>query len=316
VILVVGENVVDVLPDGQAVAGGGPANTAIALTRLGIDCAFAARLGGDPYSRLIEARLSDARLAPTFWVRTDEPSPVAQVSLDGTGGARYRFQLIGAADFNRKPGELPTGDRLSGIEAVHLGSLAAYLPPGADVIEEWIAGIASRVLVSFDPNIRATVYRDLAEVRDRTERYSRFSHHIRASTDDLAALYGTEPVRVTATRWLDRGVRLVVITNGRSVTAYHRDGELTLSAPKVTVVDTIGAGDSFTAGLLAWWRRTGALTASGSAVDGGMVDRIVGQQPDDLRAAMEYAMAVAAINCTRRGADPPTHLEVEAFEFA
>lgn len=302
-ILVVGENVVDVLPDGRAVAGGGPANTAIALARLGVDCGFATRLGGDSHARLIESRLTEAGLSADGWVRTDESSPVAQVSLDETGGARYRFQLTGAADFNRRPGELPVGDRLTGIEAAHLGSLAAYLPPGADVLEEWAAEVATRIVVSFDPNIRATVCEDLAPVRDRTERYSRFCHHIRCSTDDLAALYGTEPPRVIASRWLDRGVRLVVVTGGTTVTAYHRDGELTLAAPKVSVVDTIGAGDGFTAGLLAWWWRSGVLAEFDPT----------GWRPEELRAAMEYAAAVAAINCTRRGADPPTDAEVADF---
>ncbi|GAA4922693.1 fructokinase [Stackebrandtia albiflava] len=301
-ILVIGENVVDVLPGGP-VAGGGPANTAVGLARLDCPVEFAARLGGDAHAGLIEARLREAGVGDRHWVHTSEPSPVAEVTLDESGGASYRFRLTGAADFGRLPGELPDGSVLAdGGTAVHLGSLAAYLPPGADVLEKWLSDLPSGVLVSFDPNIRPVVTADLAAARRRTDRLAGLSHLVKASGQDLTDLYGEDGHEAAIGRWLAGGTRVVVVTDGPRARAHHSGEVIEVVGPSVPVADTVGAGDSFMAGLLARLRRHDALTP-------GRLSAVVGDA-EALTQCLNYAMAVAAITCTRVGADPPTAAEV------
>ncbi|MGH8791540.1 MAG: carbohydrate kinase family protein [Stackebrandtia sp.] len=308
-ILVCGENVVDVLPgsDGRPrpAAGGGPANTAVALARLGVPTGFAARLGGDAHAALIAERLAAAGVSSRFLTRTDAPSATATVVFDAEGQAEYRFALKGAADFGWRAEELPSAAALAGsVEAVHLGSLAAYLSPGADVLESWVGGIRDATMVSFDPNIRPAVG-DAAAARARTESYAALCHLMRASAEDLRFLYGDESPESVARRWLEAGARLVVVTDGeRGATAYHDGGRVSAAPPAVSVVDTVGAGDTFNAALLAFWRSRGALSAD--------------DFPDvaTLAEALRYGYAASALTCTRVGADPPTADEVAAFSAA
>lgn len=298
VIVVVGENVIDLLPgrDGEerALVGGGPANTAIALARLGAPVRFAGRVGDDAHAPAVRARLAAEGLG---WTDVAGPTPVAEVSLDGAGQASYAFRLEGAADFTRdEPPALSPGD------AVHLGSLAAYLEPGASVLEAWVERVHASHVVSFDPNVRPTVL-DLAAARARTERYAPLVSLMRVSTPDVAALYGAEPAAAVAARWLASGCGLVVVTDGDAPAVAHGPfGSAETAIPRVDVVDTVGAGDTFDAAMLAWLAARDALTPASFArvtASGAAVAEM-----------LRYAAAASALACTREGADPPTSAEI------
>lgn len=297
-IVVVGENVIDLLPgrDGgtRALVGGGPANTAVALARLGAPVRFAARAGEDAYADAVRARLSAEGLT---WTDTPGPTPVAEVTLDGTGQASYVFRLAGTADFTRaEPPMLSTGD------AVHLGSLAAYLEPGASVLEEWVARVHTSHVISFDPNVRPSVV-DLDAARARTERYAPMVSLMRVSTPDVAALYGDETPASVAARWLASGCGLVVVTDGDAPTRAHGPfGTVEVSIPRVDVVDTVGAGDTFDAAMLARLDALGALTPATFA-------RVAASR-DAVTDVLRYAVAASALACTREGADPPRSSEI------
>ena len=308
-LLVVGENVIDLISgrDGarRAVVGGGPANTAIALVRLGAPAVFATRIGNDAYARDITARLAEV---PVYAVRVDAPSPVAGVDFDADGQAHYAFEMDGAADFGWRRRELPEPEP---GDAVHLGSLAAYVPPGADVLEDWVEGFGADVFVSFDPNVRPAIAEDLGEVRERTERYAGRANLMRVSTQDVAELYGDLPgtVEEVARRWLAAGCGLVVVTDGgRGAAAYGAGFERVDAAAAPLpgpMADTVGAGDTFNAGMLAWLHRQGALDVEGFAR--------VARDAGEVRGMLEYAYAASALSCTRVGADPPTAAEVAAL---
>ncbi|GLZ76359.1 fructokinase [Actinorhabdospora filicis] len=298
VIVVVGENVIDLLPgrDGgtRALVGGGPANTAIALARLGAPVRFAGRAGEDAHADAVRARLAAEGLT---WTDVPGPTPVAEVTLDDAGQASYAFRLDGAADFTRA-----APPALSPRDAVHLGSLAAYLEPGATVLETWIERVHTSHVVSFDPNVRPTVL-DLDAARARTERYAPMVALMRVSTPDVAALYGDEPPASAAARWLASGCGLVVVTDGEAPAAAHGPlGTVTVPIPRVDVVDTVGAGDTFDAAMLAWLAARDALTPASFARAAASRDAVA--------AMLRYAAAASALACTREGADPPTFAEI------
>jgi fructokinase len=175
------------------------------------------------------------------------------------------------------------------------------------VLAEWLEGVRAqgRALVSLDPNVRPSLIGDTGRFRQRLARLLRCSHVVKVSTEDLGVIApGTDPLEV-AQQWLSHGPHLVVVTQGPDgATAVHRSGASAhCAAPPVQVADTIGAGDSFSAGLLAYFADNGLLDPTALAH--------VAQ--DQLQAAVSQAVAVSALTCTRPGADPPTRAELDAF---
>jgi fructokinase len=290
VIVVAGENVVDLIsqPDGdlRPALGGGPANIAVAAARLGAPVAMAARLGSDIFGTAFRRRLTDAGVDGRHLRRSGDPSTLALTTLNAAGVPRFDFWHSGAADFGWSATELPA---MRPGDIAHVGSLAAFLPPGADALEQWAATNRPLCTVTFDPNLRPI---SLAQpgALDRLERLVDIAHLVKVSQDDLELAYpDTAPVD-TARRWRDEhGVDLVLLTRGAGgITAFRADGEVSAPAPEVSVVDTIGAGDSLMAAVLDCLHR------------GGNLD-------------LDFVCAVAALACTRPGADPPTAAEVSAF---
>ena len=296
-IIVAGENVVDLLPaaDGtlRPALGGGPANVAVAAARLGAPVAMAARLGRDVFGTAFRRRLEESNVDTRYLVPATEPSALALATLTEEGEARYDFWLAGAADFRWRPGELPEpqpGDIL------HVGSLAAFLPPGADTLAEWVERHRARCTITFDPNVREIALATPGAI-ERLERLVRLAHVVRASDEDLRLAYPrVEPV-ATARRWLahagpDAGPRLVVLSHGPAgATALTREAEISAAPPPVTVVDTIGAGDAAMGALLA------ALHSD---------------SPRDLADMLRFVCAAGALACARPGADPPGLAQVLA----
>jgi fructokinase len=293
VIVVVGEQVVDLVPVGEgllrAALGGGPANTAIAAARLGVPVAMAARAGRDSFGASFTERLEASGVDTRYVRRTAQPSALALATVDGTGEAHYDFWLSGAADFGWRTAELP---QLEAGHTIHLGSLAAFLPPGADALERWALAHKEKCRISFDPNIRSVA---LARPDSlvRLERLAELANVIRVSAGDLAHAYPSVDPVDTARRWLAQ-TQLVVLTHGSAgATAFTPFATVSVDAPRVSTVDTIGAGDTATGAVLAW-----------------LQTHPWPSNEDSLREMLRFMCAAAAVTCTRVGADPPTLAEV------
>jgi fructokinase len=292
-IVVTGENVVDLIPrpDGALVPalGGGPANIAVAAARLGAPVAMAARLGGDAFGAAFGRRLIESDVDGRYLRDTADPSTLALATIAADGSARFDFWHQGAADFGWRDGELP---ELAEGDIAHIGSLGAFLLPGADAVERWAATLRPQCTVTFDPNLRPI---GLAEpgALDRLERLAGIADVVKVSEDDLRLAYPSVPVEETARRWLaEHGPRMILLTRGSAgIGAFTSAGEETVPAPRVSVVDTIGAGDAAMGAVLT------CLHSSGT------VD-------------LDFVVTVAALACTRAGADAPTAAEVSAFRAA
>jgi fructokinase len=293
VIVVVGEQVVDLVPVGdgllRAALGGGPANTAIAAARLGAPVAMAARTGRDGFGGAFTERLEASGVDTRYVRKTTQPSALALAAVDPTGEAHYDFWLSGAADFGWRTAELP---QLEAGSTIHLGSLAAFLPPGADALERWALAHQDRCRISFDPNIRSVA---LARPDSlvRLERLAELANVIRVSAGDLSHAYPLVKPIDTARKWL-RHSQLVVLTHGsEGATALTSSATVFQKAPRVSTVDTIGAGDTATGALLAW-----------------LQSHEWPSNEDSLREMLTFMCAAAAVTCTRVGADPPTLAEI------
>ncbi|WP_025272336.1 carbohydrate kinase family protein [Haloglycomyces albus] len=272
-ILISGENVIDLIGshDGllRPTCGGGPANTAVALARRGIHTALVGAVGNDAFGDGVERRHQHNGVNRTWLKRLDRPSTLALATLDDAGKARYDFWTEGTADFAWNDKELPEADPKR-YDALHFGSLAAYIEPSATEIEKWVNRSRRSIPISFDPNIRLEAMGERTAVRKRTEKLVALSHIVRASDDDIEALYPGEQINAVAQRWLDSGPELVVVTLGQAgCVALHRNYTLSMPAKSVEVVDTIGAGDAFTSGLLGWlttsdWMRLDRKAAWGN----------------------------------------------------
>ncbi|MEU7610460.1 carbohydrate kinase [Micromonospora sp. NPDC049204] len=311
-IVVAGEALIDlvVTAEGErAVPGGSPANVAVTLARLDQPVRLLARLGADEYGRQLAAHLSANRVELDWAVRAPEPTSVAKATLDTSGQASYEFRLAGTADWQWTPDELPdlTG---SGATALHTGSLALALAPGAQVLEDLLARERRRdgLTVSIDLNLRPSIVTDRAAEQARVRRQVPLAHVVKASDEDLAWLYPDRSVGDVLAEWRDAGVSCALVTRGgEGVWLLAPNGSLhEQPAVRTTVVDTVGAGDSFTGGLL-------AALADLDALGDRPADRLAGVTEQQWDVVLRQAATVAALTCARQGADPPHRAEVDAL---
>ncbi|RAJ55718.1 fructokinase [Streptomyces sp. Amel2xB2] len=278
----------DVLP------GGGPANTAVALARLATPTRFLGRISGDVFGRLFRDHLAESGVDLSSTVGAHEPSTLAVADVDDEGRADYSFHAENTADFQWTPQELAAAAD-GPLSCLHTGSLALVRPPGGPAIEELLAGVRQRATVSVDPNVRPLLV-EPAAYRGALPRWCAAADILRLSDDDLAHLVpeGTSLEEAAGT-FHEHGARLVVVTLGADGVFASLDGEhLRVPAPPVTVVDSVGAGDSFMAGFLHSLHEAGVL--------GGRLDAL---GPEHLAAALHFGIRVAAAVCAVRGANPP-----------
>lgn len=281
--------------------GGGPANTAVALARLGSPTRFLGRLSADAFGRLSRARLADSGADVSRCPPAAEPSTLAVADLDGEGRAGYAFHAERTADWQWTRAELRAGVE-GGLACLHTGSLALVRDPGAAHIERLLPEVRRRATVSIDPNVRAPLV-DPLRYRERLRDWCRTADILRVSDDDLAQLAPGATPAAAADAWHAHGVRLVVVTLGpRGAFASLDGGRLRVPAPHTAVVDTVGAGDAFTAGLLHALHSAGVL--------GG---RLAGLTPEVLAGAVSLGVRVAAATCAVRGANPPWAAELDTM---
>jgi len=308
VFAVIGEALIDLVDPGDDTAcaahpGGSPLNVAVGLARLGQAVAFVGRFSRDPFGTVLRNHAARSGVDLTLAVEDQQPSTVALLDLQD-GVARYEFSVDATVDFQWADAELAHLPPSVGL--VHFGSLASWLPPGDAVIAKRIAALraAGDVIVSYDPNVRPQLQPDASAARGQVEKALRHAHVVKASTEDLQWLYGAESLEAVARRWLAAGPDLVVVTCGGDGASAFAAGAAPIERPvhPAPVVDTVGAGDAFTSGLLDAIGRRGITAARLPAEL---------RRPETLAAILDEAALVAALTCTRAGADPPRWAEVE-----
>lgn len=297
-IIVTGEALIDlVLLDGHVAAqpGGGPFNTARTIGRLGLAPAFLGRLSQDGFGRMLRARLEQDGVAIGLPQLTDAPTTLAAVGVDPGGVPRYHFYLDGTSSAALEyPIALPAD-----LTALHAGTLALVMEPAATSIERLITrDLPPDALVMIDPNCRPQAIADRPAYLARLARTLDRADVVKVSAEDLAYLSPGVPARAAAAALLKQGPALVLVTDGPRVARALLPGrKIAVDVPEVKVVDTIGAGDAFGGAFLAWW------------IDNGL-GRADLHLPGPVREALQAAVEVAALTCTRVGAEPPWRAEV------
>jgi fructokinase len=292
-IWVCGEVLIDELPSG-AVVGGGPANTAKALARLGHEVAFIDGISTDAYGVKARAELAADGVDLSLALTSDLPTAVAEVTLAADGGASYVFKLDKTATFDFNSSWLPDPSRYK-PQVLHIGTLATLVQPGADVLFDWALACADFAPVVFDPNIRPQVMSDRDKYVALVEKWVGISSVVKLSDDDFEWLHPGQSAEKIAEQWLQGGVALVVITRGADgLIGYTSDGVVEVAGEKVSVVDTVGAGDT-----------VGAIVVQGLITDG-----LLNMRGSVLKDVLHRAAVAAAITCSRAGAQPPYAHEI------
>ena len=305
-ILISGEALVDLIPDRarenayDAVLGGSPYNVAIGLGRLSAPTAFVSRLSQDPNGQGLAAALKAEGVDLSHVAVDARPTPLAFV-MRGTAqtGSRYSFYLDATAFDGRWPFP-PTWP--AGATHLHVGSIAAVEARHASGVIDALRMAKTFATTSFDPNIRPMVTPDRESVLEQVERQVALASIVKASDEDLEWLYPGRDPEESIAHWATLGPLFAVATRGaKGAVAFLKGERLLAPAPKVDVVDTVGAGDSFMSALLAAMHEDGALGAGAPA-------------PDSPRLAkwLKFAANASAITCGRKGSNPPTRADVEA----
>jgi len=284
-VWVAGEALIDLVPRGEArvpIVGGGPANTAKALSNLGFKVSFIGGISSDEYGAMIRKELDGVNLS--LALKSDLPTALAKVSLDASGSASYEFILEGTATFDFRSEWLPKGE--PGI--LHVGTLGTVVEPGASNLYVWASQMSAPIV--FDPNIRPSVLSDKARYRAVFERWAGISTVVKMSSEDLEWLGYSNPVRL-----FDLGFKYLIVTKGKDgIEGFTKVGAVSVPGVAVDVVDTVGAGDT-----------VGAIVVEGLAKFG------VSGLEDNLLSVITRAAKAAAITCSRAGAKPPTLAELE-----
>jgi fructokinase len=297
-IWVCGEVLIDVLPAGPVV-GGGPANTAKALARLGHDVDFIDGISTDAFGVMARKELERDGVGLALSLSSDKPTCTATVTLDAHGSASYEFLIDGTATFDFADSWLPDPERLK-PSVLHIGTLVTIVEPASTVLYDWAVKTAEFAPVVFDPNVRTSVVDDRSAYRAAAEKWVEISSVIKLSDDDISWLYPDESMDEVAQRWIANGASLVVVTRGaKGIIGYTEHGFEEVAGAKVTVVDTVGAGDT-----------VGAIL-----VEGIVTHSVNGLQGQVLNAVLHRAAIAAGITVSRAGAQPPRlHELVEALD--
>jgi fructokinase len=304
--VVVGEALVDLV--GQrggrtfsALPGGSPANVALGLARLGVPVMLKTRLGRDSFGEMVRSHLEASGVQVDGGAGEGAKTTLAIATL-AAGIASYDFRI----DWDVEAlVPLPVETR-----CLHTGSLATVLAPGranvVDLVER--EHERGRVTVSYDPNVRPALLGDAAQARPDIEHLVAMSDVVKVSDEDLRWLYPDRRDEEVVQDWLASGPALVVVTRGGAgVYAVSAGLELRRAAVPIDLVDTVGAGDSFTSGLLDGLHRA-------DLIGGARRDALATIDEATLGSVVDAAALIAAITCSRPGADPPTRAEVDAAE--
>jgi fructokinase len=305
-ILCHGEMLIDFIPtearDGslayRPAVGGSPGNVALTLARLEVPTGFVGGLSTDFFGERIASTLASNGVAMQYVSRLDRPTMLAFVDLSGEE-PRYAFYDQESAPRNWRLEEMPPIG--AAVNALHFGSLSLIRLPAANAFAELARREAGRRIISFDPNIRAGLVEDEADYRARLNELFHLADVIKLSMADLAWIAPGGDIAELARGWLGAEARLVLLTRGgEGATLFSRGARVSRSAQRTKVIDTVGAGDAAMGGLLAALSDRNALSR----------ERLDCLTESDLGDILEFSLSVAAITCSRVGADPPTRMEL------
>jgi fructokinase len=297
-VWVAGEVLIDLIPEGadrKPVVGGGPANTAKALAKIGIDTQFIDGISSDQYGQMAKDELLTVGVKLDYVKYSDKPTCLAIVSLSESGSATYEFVIENTATFDFAHYWLPN-PQTERPALLYIGTLATAIEPGASVLFDWAQSVAKFAPIVFDPNIRPAVISDCEQYVAQVERWVSISSAIKVSDDDINWLYQSLEIEQVVKNWLTKGPSLVVVTHGeKGLICYRKDEKVIVDAVKVKVADTVGAGDT-----------VGAILVEAIVKDG--LDSLTGLR---LETVLKRAAKAAAITVSRVGANPPTFQELE-----
>lgn len=307
-VLVIGEALVDVVHgiNGEIknIPGGSPANTAVALARLGTKTYMKARTSTDQFGTEIRNYLTSQNINLDYSLVVKNPSSVVNALIQKDGSAKYEANLRGAADYGWTFEEL---DQVidPDIQIVQLGSLTSYIEPGATNVEKWFSKLrqSNKYLLTFDPNIRHPLDgENEVDVRSRAKKLASLSHVVKASDEDLNWIFSNNNPQDSATNIIESGASLVVVTLGKKgAFAVNKKLEIVeVKANEIAVIDTIGAGDTFAAALI-------TQLLENSWINKNALENL---SSDDLTEILTNCSAASAITCSRQGANPPHRHEV------
>ena len=297
-VWVVGEVLIDLIPvDSKyvAVVGGGPANTAKVLAKLGVKTHFIDGISTDNYGQMAKAELISANVLLDYAQYSNKPTCTAKVTLSATGSASYDFVIEDTATFDFSDLWLPEPQSLK-PSLLHIGTLATIIEPGASVLLKWAQSVVNVAPIVFDPNIRPAVLGDRDEYVKKVEKWVAISSAVKVSDEDLNWLYPSKAIDEIVNKWLEVGVELVLVTLGdKGITAYRMNEQISVDAVKVVVADTVGAGDT-----------VGAVLVEAIVKNG--LDKLTGEV---LKTMLNRAAKAAAITVSRTGANPPSKEEID-----
>ncbi len=306
-ILCCGEALIDMLPrqltDGSnvwlPVAGGAVFNTATALGRLGVKTGFFSALSNDPFGHQLEQHLKQSMVDCHLCIRSGNPTTLAFVELNN-GNANYTFYDQQSAGRMLDVDQLPIIG--AEIEALHFGAISLIHEPCGLAYETLMKQASAEKVIAIDPNIRIAFIADESSHRARIRRMIGMSDIVKVSDEDLAWIAPQKDQQAVAEQWLHNGAAIVAVTKGAAgATAFIAGEKMEFAASPAQVVDTVGAGDSFNAGLLAGLQTQELLSKQA-------LKAITSTQ---LVKAFELATKVAAITVSRAGADSPWKHELD-----
>lgn len=297
-VWVAGEVLIDLIPQEfgrREVVGGGPANTAKALAKLGITTQFINGISTDKYGQMALKQLQSDGVLLDYIKLSKKPTCLATVSITNTGQATYEFLIDETATFDYTPEWLPDPQLLKPT-LLHIGTLVTAIEPAASVLHRWAMAVKSIAPIIFDPNVRPAVIKDRDLYVRQVERWIKISAAVKVSDDDIFWLYPGKSVDQVTNSWLRMGPELIVVTSGnKGITGFRQSEKVFAEALKVPVVDTVGAGDTVGAILVESIVKNGL-----SNLTGGL-----------LKATLNRAAKAAAITVSRIGAQPPTLSEID-----
>lgn len=310
-ILSCGESLIDLLVGkasgaglaSEAVPGGSPFNVAIGIARLGGKAGFLSKISDDFFGRYLVRTLVKAGVDQRFLLSSPRQTTLSVAVTRPDGKAQYSFYGHESADRSLLPSELPA-TLPDDVSAIAIGSYTLAIDPTASAIEQLIEREHVRRVVSIDPNIRPTIIGDAKAWRPRFERLLARCHIVKASTEDLAYLYGDGvDAGAWAAHWLTAGPQLVIITRGDDgASVFFGSSTYNVPVRKVDVIDTVGAGDSFHAAVLVSLEEQNLLRPGAIRL----------ASRDALIRAIHFAIVASSVTCSRQGADLPTRADVEA----
>jgi fructokinase len=296
VISVLGEALVDIIVDPQgevtSVVGGAPLNTARTIARLGISSTFLGGVSTDAFGGRMMRLLEADGVILGLGAQVPEPTTLAIAQIDEHGAATYRFMMEGTSAASVTP-QMALAHLDPSVRALHVGTLGLVLQPLADASVALVGAASDDQLVMVDPNCRPSVMTGSSVFQDALRAILPRADLVKVSGDDLEFLFpAVEPARAAQELAASSGAVVLFTDGSNSVRVMSGGAEAVIEVPKVPVVDTVGAGDSFSGGFLAWWMHHGLGRSDVANMEA-------------LVAAARFGVAVAGITCQRPGADPP-----------